>query len=334
MTQKTTAPLLEIDGLYAGIPRRGEVQSILRDVALSIRPGEMVGVVGESGSGKSMTALSILGLLPPSVRITAGTVSFGGEDLASAPDRVLRRVRGRRIGMVFQDPMTTLDPVVRVGRQIEEAYRIHHPRARRSEARTRAAEVLDLVGVPDVRRRMDQYPHQWSGGMRQRAVIAMALVNDPELLIADEPTTALDATIQAQVLEVLARARSELGVAIMLITHDLGVIAQYADRVLVMYAGQMMESATTAELFHDSRHPYARALIRSRPGLVEPGRRLAAIPGQPPSLDALPTGCPFAPRCTAPFKSDRCRDEPTALAPSADGRLSACHYRDRKEEGR
>ncbi|MBO9625599.1 MAG: ABC transporter ATP-binding protein [Microbacterium sp.] len=326
------APLLEIRGLHAGISGTSDHVGILRDVALSIRPGEMVGVVGESGSGKSMTALSVLGLLPPAVRVTAGSVLFDGQDLATASARTLRAVRGRRIGMIFQDPMTTLDPVVRVGRQIEEAYRIHHPRASRAEARERAAAVLDLVGVPDVRERMRQYPHQWSGGMRQRAVIAMALVNDPELLIADEPTTALDATIQAQVLEVLARAREQLGVAIMLITHDLGVVAQYADRVVVMYAGQMMESASTGELFDDCRHPYSKALIRSRPSLAEPGAPLATIPGQPPSLDQLPTGCPFAPRCTAPYRSERCATETTALKASIDGRLSACHYRDIRED--
>ncbi|MCD2498980.1 ABC transporter ATP-binding protein [Microbacterium nymphoidis] len=328
---QTTAPLLEIEALYAGIDRRDDPVTILRDVAFDIRPGEMVGVVGESGSGKSMTALAVMGLLPAAVSVTSGSVRFDGDDLVAVSQRAMREVRGRRIGMIFQDPMTTLDPVVKVGRQIEEAYRIHHRGASRAAARARAAEVLELVGVPDVSRRMQQYPHQWSGGMRQRAVIAMALVNDPDLLIADEPTTALDATIQAQVLEVLARARSELGVAIMLITHDLGVIAQYADRVIVMYAGQVMESATTAELFDDSRHPYSQALIRSRPALAEPGGRLPAIPGQPPSLDRLPAGCPFAPRCTSTFKSQRCVEEPTAVAASADGRLSACHYRDLQE---
>ncbi|MHC9044346.1 ABC transporter ATP-binding protein [Microbacterium saperdae] len=327
----TDQPLLEIAGLSAGTDSKTDSLRILRDVTFDVRSGELVGVVGESGSGKSMTALSILGLLPSAVQITDGAVVFDGADLSISSSKSMRDIRGRRISMIFQDPMTTLDPVIRVGRQIEESYRIHHPRASRHDARERAVSVLSLVGVPDVRRRMNQFPHQWSGGMRQRAVIAMALVNDPELLIADEPTTALDATIQAQVLEVLSSARAQLGVAIMLITHDLGVIAQYADRVVVMYAGQVMESATTTELFADSRHPYTKALIHSRPSRAVPGERLAAIPGQPPSLSDLPAGCPFVDRCTAPFKSDRCRDEPTSLAPSIDGRLSACHFRDIKE---
>ncbi|MGQ7312579.1 ABC transporter ATP-binding protein [Microbacterium arabinogalactanolyticum] len=331
-TAETDMPLLRVTGLNAGILKKDEPLAILRDVELSIHRGEMVGVVGESGSGKSMTALSVLGLLPGAVRITAGGIVFDGEDLVTASAASMRSVRGRRIGMIFQDPMTTLDPVVRVGRQIEEAYRIHHPKASRPAARKRAAEMLQLVGVPDVHRRMEQYPHQWSGGMRQRAVIAMALVNDPELIIADEPTTALDATIQAQVLELLARVRRELGVAIMLITHDLGVVAQYADRVVVMYAGQVVESTSTTALFRDSRHPYSRALINSRPSLSRPGQPLAAIPGQPPALDELPEGCPFSPRCTSPSKSPRCRTERTMLALSSDGRLSACHYRDVKEQ--
>lgn len=325
-------PLLEVTALSAGISTKGSSSAILRGVDVSIRRGEMIGIVGESGSGKSMTALSVLGLLPGAVRVTSGSVVFDGEDLVSATPATMRRVRGGRIGMIFQDPMTTLDPVVRVGRQIEEAYRIHHPRASRSSARNRTAEVLELVGVPDVRRRMEQYPHQWSGGMRQRAVIAMALVNDPELIIADEPTTALDATIQAQVLEVLARVRRDLGVAVMLITHDLGVVAQYADRVVVMYAGRVMESATTTELFRDSRHPYSRALISSRPSLARPGERLAAIPGQPPALDGLTEGCPFFARCSAPLRSSRCVTEPTSLAMSIDGRVSACHYRNPEEQ--
>ncbi|WP_243408864.1 ABC transporter ATP-binding protein [Microbacterium sp. TPD7012] len=322
---------MEVSGLSAGVERKSDSLRILRDVSFDVRSGEVVGVVGESGSGKSMTALSMMGLLPAAVSITAGSLDFDGEDLSKVSPAVMRSIRGKRISMIFQDPMTTLDPVIRVGKQIEEAYRIHHRRAPRDQARQRAADVLTLVGVPDVQRRMKQFPHQWSGGMRQRAVIAMALVNDPELVIADEPTTALDATIQAQVLEVLRHAQAKLGVAMMLITHDLGVIAQYADRVVVMYAGQVVESATTAQLFSDSRHPYTVALIKSRPSGSTPGLRLAAIPGQPPSLSDLGQGCPFAVRCTAPFKSARCIEEPTVLAPSADGRLSACHFRDMQE---
>jgi len=324
----TAQALLEIEGLCVGVGKANESLRILRDVSLDVDKGELVGVVGESGSGKSMTALSILGLLPPALDITDGAIMFDGSELTSVSSAEMRRIRGMRISMIFQDPMTTLDPVMRVGKQIEEAYLIHHPRHSRQVARARAARVLGLVGVPDVARRMRQYPHEWSGGMRQRAVIAMALVNEPELVIADEPTTALDATIQAQVLEVLRTAQRDLGVAIMLITHDLGVVAQYADRVVVMYAGQVVESATTEELFADSRHPYTAALIESRPGRAVPGSTLSAIPGQPPSLAELPPGCPFAARCQAPFKSERCFTEETVLAPSRDGRLSACHFRD------
>ncbi|MFC8681492.1 ABC transporter ATP-binding protein [Microbacterium ureisolvens] len=304
---------------------------ILHDISFDVSPGEVVGIVGESGSGKSMTALTVLRLLPPAAELT-GTIEFNGRDLASLSARELREVRGKHIGMVFQDPMTTLDPVVRVGAQIDEAYRIHHRRASRSEARRRTIEMLELVGVPDAAQRAQQYPHQWSGGMRQRAAIAMALVNDPELIIADEPTTALDATIQAQVLDALMRARDELGVAVVLITHDLGVIAQTASRVVVMYAGRVVEVASTRELFADSRHPYSNALMRSQPGAHERGEPLVAIPGRPPSMTDLPTGCAFAPRCASPSKNERCFTERPELELSADGRLSACHYRDVRQE--
>lgn len=304
---------------------------ILHDVSFDVAPGEIVGVVGESGSGKSMTALAVLQLLPPKARLRATRIGFNGNDLATMTPRHLCHVRGQQIGMVFQDPMTALDPVMQIGAQIDEAYRIHHPKASRAETRAKTLETLRLVGVPDAQNRARQYPHQWSGGMRQRAVIAMALVNDPRVIIADEPTTALDATIQAQVLDALIRARDELGVAVVLITHDLGVIAQVASRVVVMYAGRVVEVATTRELFDDSRHPYSNALIESRPGAHQRGEPLMAIPGRPPLMSDLPPGCPFAPRCASPFKSARCTAEVPPLELSVDGRLSACHYRDESQ---
>lgn len=330
-TTPTQTSALTLEGLTLDMPTPVGSVRILDGVSFDIAPGEIVGVVGESGSGKSMTALSIMRLLPRGAKV-GGRVMFQGEDLSELSARRMRAVRGEEIGMIFQDPMTTLDPVVTIGAQIDEAYRIHHPRASRSEARARTLEMLRLVGVPAAEERAGQYPHQWSGGMRQRAVIAMALVNDPKLIIADEPTTALDATIQAQVLDVLTRARDELGVAVMLITHDLGLIAQFASRVVVMYAGRVVEVARTRELFDDSRHPYSHALIRSRPGSSAPGEKLVAIPGRPPALNDLPAGCAFAERCLSPLKSDVCTTDRPVLAASADGRLSACHFRDERQE--
>lgn len=328
----TTTTALSLKGVTLDLPTPSGPVRILHDVSFDVSSGEIIGVVGESGSGKSMTALTVLRLLPPGARLSAGRIEFNGIDVASLSTRELRRVRGRRIGMVFQDPMTTLDPVVRVGAQIDEAYRIHHPRAPRAEARAKTLEMLELVGVPHAEQRAQQFPHQWSGGMRQRAVIAMALVNDPEVIIADEPTTALDATIQAQVLDALVRARDELGVAVVLITHDLGVIAQFASRVVVMYAGRVVEVAYTRDLFFDSRHPYSNALMRSRPGAHERGTHLVAIPGRPATVTDLPAGCSFAPRCASPFKNERCTAERPELELSVDGRLSACHYRNEQQE--
>ncbi len=327
-----TEPVLSLQSVNLELKTPDGYVRILRDVTFDVAPGEIVGVVGESGSGKSMTALTVMRLLPPKARVQAARIGFDGDDLATTSPRALRRVRGKRIGMVFQDPMTSLDPVIQVGRQIDEAYRIHHPGVGRAEARAQTVRMLELVGVPDAANRARQYPHQWSGGMRQRAVIAMALVNDPKLILADEPTTALDATIQAQVLDALARARDELGVAVVLITHDLGVIAQFASRVIVMYAGGVVEVATTRELFEDSRHPYSAALIQSRPGAHRRGEPLVAIPGRPPLMTDLPEGCPFAPRCASPYKSAVCVTDRPELERSVDGRLSACHFRDHHQE--
>lgn len=324
-------PVLEVEDLTVELPTQAGRIRVLDGVDLRIGRGEIVGVAGESGSGKSMTAMSVLGLLPPKA-VVHGSIRFAGQELTDLPPAAMRAIRGRRIGMVFQDPMTTLNPLMRVGDQIAEAYAIHKPREGRRRARQRALEMLRLVGVPDTETRAEQYPHQWSGGMRQRAVIAMALVNDPELLIADESTTALDATIQAQVLDVLTHARAELGVSVLFITHDLGLIAQIAARTVVMYAGRVMETASTEGVFANSHHPYTRALMASRPGATPPGARLPTIPGRPPAPGSVGAGCPFAARCASPLKDDRCRTETPPLQAASDGRLSACHFRDQYAE--
>ena len=266
MTNKTApTPPLAVHDLTLDISTpQGKVR-ILEDVAFEVRPGEIVGVVGESGSGKSMTALSVLKILPAGARIVGGRIEFEGVDLATLRSGQLRKIRGRRIAMVFQDHMTTLDPVASISAQIEEAYRIHHPRASRSEARARVVETLDKVGVPDAAERAKQYPHQWSGGMRQRAVIAMALINDPDLIIADEPTTALDVTIQAEILALLRELRHRRGLSIMLITHDMGVIADMADRIVVMKDGKVVETGESEALFASPQHPYTRKLLDAVP---------------------------------------------------------------------
>jgi len=265
MTNETSPALLAVRDITLDISTPQGTVRILEDVALEIHPGEIVGVVGESGSGKSMTALSVLRILPPGARIVSGSIEFEGVDLASLAPSKMRSIRGRRIAMVFQDHMTTLDPVASIGKQIEEAYLIHHPGASRAEARAKVVETLTQVGVLDAAERAKQYPHQWSGGMRQRAVIAMALVNDPDLIIADEPTTALDVTIQAEILALLRELRDRRSLSIMLITHDMGVIADMADRVVVMKDGQVVETAETHALFAAPEHPYTRKLLDAVP---------------------------------------------------------------------
>ena len=266
MTKQTApTPPLAVHDLTLDISTpQGKVR-ILEDVAFEVRPGEIVGIVGESGSGKSMTALSVLRILPAGARIVGGRIEFEGVDLATLSSGRMRRIRGRRIAMVFQDHMTTLDPVISIGAQIEEAYRIHHPRVPRAKGREKMVETLELVGVPDAADRSKQYPHQWSGGMRQRAVIAMALINDPDLIIADEPTTALDVTIQAEILAVLRELRDRRSLAIMLITHDMGVIADMADRIVVMKEGKVVEMAEAHALFSSPEHPYTRKLLDAVP---------------------------------------------------------------------
>ena len=302
------APVLDVRDLKTVFKTRGGEVHAVNDISFDLRPGEMLGVVGESGSGKSVTMMSLLGLLPsPPAEVRAGTVTFGGQDLLSLGPRALRGVRGGQIGFVFQDPMTSLNPVFTVGYQLREPL-IKHMGMTKAEARKRSQDLLELVGIPDAARRLEDYPHQFSGGMRQRVMIAIALACEPKVLIADEPTTALDVTIQAQILELMAELRERLGMAVIWITHDLGVIAGIADRVIVMYGGQIVEQAPKRELFHNPQHPYTRALLKTVPSVVGTREaRLTIIEGQPPILGAAPTACPFRDRCDVAF--DRCAIE-------------------------
>ena len=318
-------PALEIRGLRVGFPGGAEA---VRGVDLTVARGEVVGVVGESGSGKSLSLLSAMGLAPRNARVS-GSARLQGEELIGARPRRLRRLRGDRIAMIFQDPLSALNPVLPVGAQIAEAIRLHRPDMGAGAVRARVAELLDRVAVPDAARRARQYPHEFSGGMRQRVMIAMAIANDPDILIADEPTTALDVTVQAQVLEVIQRLREELGVGIALITHDLGVVAGMADRVAVMYGGRVVEAAGTDDLFAAPRHPYTRGLVRSLPTVEGAAGPLVSIPGAPPRPGATPPGCAFAPRC--PLAAEVCRAEDPPLRPAGPG-LSACHFAERTPE--
>jgi len=317
--------VLEVKGLRTAFSTRGGAVHAVNDVSFDVKRGELLGVVGESGSGKSVTMMSLIGLLPmPPARIEAGEVLLEGEDLLTVSPRRLREVRGGEVGFVFQDPMTSLNPVFSVGFQIVEPLRRHMGLGKRA-ARDRAVELLELVGIPGARDRLDDYPHQFSGGMRQRVMIAIALACDPKLLIADEPTTALDVTIQAQILELVHKLRDELGMAIVWITHDLGVVAQIADRVLVMYGGQVVEQAPVKPLFTDPRHPYTRALLKTIPsvtGVREP--KLQVIEGQPPILGAFPVACPFRDRC--PLRFERCDAENPAREPCGPGHDVACFH--------
>jgi len=316
-------PLLDVAGLTTEFRSDESTVRAVDDVSFTLARGEMLGIVGESGSGKSATSLSIMGLLPPRGHVVNGSVTLAGTDLLGLPSTERRRVRGRRIAMIFQDPMTALNPYLRVGEQLVEGPLLHLGVSER-EAEQRAVALLDRVRIPDAKARLGNYPHELSGGMRQRVMIAMALLCDPELLIADEPTTALDVTVQAQILDLIAELRRERNLAILLITHDLGVVASTCDRVLVMYAGRVVELAPARELFATPLHPYTAALTQSLPSLdASPTQRLAAIPGLPPRLDRGPfTECSFAPRCA--FVHDACRVGEPPLSEAEPGRLRRC----------
>ena len=317
------APLLEVKNLRTEFRSGGSVFAAVDGVSFTLEPGETLGIVGESGCGKSVTSLSIMRLVPnPPGRIVAGEVRLQGRNLLDLPESEMRAVRGDAISMIFQEPMTSLNPVHTVGEQIVEGVLLHRPMGK-AEARARALEMLRLVKIPSPETRLDEYPHQLSGGMRQRVMIAMALSCDPQVLIADEPTTALDVTIQAQILDLLRDLRERTGAAIMLITHDLGVVAETADRVIVMYAGRIVEEATVASLFADPQHPYTLGLLGSIPRLGSDGdEALTAIEGVVPNPFALPAGCRFSPRC--PLAEGRCHTEQPTLQEIGPGHRVAC----------
>jgi len=322
------APLLEVDDLRVEFGRGPETASVLNGVSYHVDEGETLAVLGESGSGKSVTAQTVMGILDtPPGRITGGAVRFRGEELLGADPERRRLLRGESMAMIFQDALSALNPVYSVGFQIAEQFRFRRGMSRR-DAMARAAEMLDLVKIPNAKQRVREYPHQFSGGMRQRVVIALALALDPELLIADEPTTALDVTVQAQIMELLDELRRERGMGLILITHDLGVVAEVADRIAVMYAGRIVEHTDAAALYAHPAHPYTRGLLDSVPRVDDvAGAPLRPIPGLPPSLSAIPNGCPFHPRCA--HAQDVCTDEVPALRELGSGHQAACHFAER-----
>jgi oligopeptide/dipeptide ABC transporter ATP-binding protein len=337
LNQQETAPgepLLAVRNLSVRFDTEdGESVQAVRDISFDLQPGEIVGLVGESGSGKSVSMSSLLRLNPsPPAHVTGGSVRFLGTDLLTLSERQMRRIRGREISMVFQDPTMSFNPVRTIGQQISEAMRVHDRGLSRANARRRSIELLEMVGVPSPLVRYGQYPHEYSGGMRQRAMIAMALANKPKLLIADEPTTALDVTVQAQILDTLREIQRETRLSIILITHDMGIVAEVADRVLVMYAGRIVESADVNPMFAAPLHPYTRGLLASLPQLEEAVDELPSIPGQPPSLNPPPSGCAFHPRCVLSADRELCRTSLPELVPADDGadeggpHAVACHF--------
>ncbi|UFN51087.1 ABC transporter ATP-binding protein [Roseomonas sp. OT10] len=326
-TPASNEPLLVVEDLQTHFRTPDGVNRAVDGLSFSVNAGETVAIVGESGCGKSVTSMSILRLIPEPPGKIAGSIRFEGRDLLTLPDREMRDIRGNEISMIFQEPMTSLNPVLTIGRQIGESLRLHQGMDRRA-AEARAVEMLKLVGIPAPERRVKEYPHQLSGGMRQRVMIAMALACNPKLLIADEPTTALDVTIQAQILDLMRDLKHRVGAAIVLITHDLGVVAEVAERVIVMYAGRKVEEAPVVELFRDPKHPYTQGLLGAVPklgsSLTGEATRLAEIPGLVPSLKKKIIGCVFAGRC--PYVTDLCRNVAPALEEKAPNHVAACHY--------
>lgn len=315
----STETLLEVENLHVRFAGQDGVVHAVRGIDFSVAKGETLGVVGESGSGKSVTQMALMDLLPDSARITADTMRFDTHDLARLAPEARRALRGKHLSMVFQDPMTSLNPFLTLGTQIAEMHRLHRGLRGRTLRDATVASLAE-VGIPKPALRVEQYPHEFSGGMRQRAMIAMMLAAQPELLIADEPTTALDVTVQAQILELLAKLQRERGMSIILITHDLGVVAGFAHRLLVMYAGRVVEEAATDALFARPSHPYTRGLLGSIPRLDQEGKSLTAIPGSPPDLGDLPVGCPFRDRCT--FVVERCAQEEPPLLDRSEGSVA------------
>ena len=315
-------PLLTVTDLRTYFHTRSGVYRAVDGVSFAVAAGETLGIVGESGSGKSVTCYSLMGLVPsPPGKIESGTAQFDGVDLLHCAPAAARSIRGKRVAMIFQDPMTSLNPYLRIGDQLIEPLLIHGS-VSRTEARKRGAALLEAVGINEPEKRLSQYPHEFSGGMRQRVMIAMALITEPELLIADEPTTALDVTVQAQILELIRRLQRERNMAVIFITHDLAVVSGLCDRVQVMYGGRILETGSTRDLFYRPLHPYTRALQKSIPAIQPKGSELYTIPGLPPDLSKPLPGCPFAPRCE--FAVERCRTEPVRLQEAAPGHSHAC----------
>ncbi len=316
-------PLLKVEDLHTQFFTEDGVVNAVNGVSYDVMPGEILGLVGESGCGKTVSALSILRLIPnPPGKISSGRILFEGKDILKMSESEIRHIRGNKIGMIFQEPMTSLNPVLTIGRQLTETLELHLKMDKQA-ATQRAIELLEMVGIPEAKTRIKDYPHQFSGGMRQRVMIAMALSCNPKLLLADEPTTALDVTIQAQILELLTRLTRELGTSVIIITHNLGVVARYADRVNVMYAGRVIESATAVELYHKPKHPYTLGLLRSVPRLDQAQKaRLDPIEGMPPDLINMGPGCSFQPRCR--FAVDRCEKETPPLVSTGSEHMVAC----------
>lgn len=311
--------LLQVDNLNLEVQRGKNSWPLLRQISFTLQSGEKLGIVGESGSGKTLLARSLIKLLPSSITLSSGTVAYEGQVLSAMSEKELQKIRGKKVGMVFQDPLTFLNPTSKIEAQITEPYRLHFPKATRQEIKQRALELLNQVGIPHPELRLSQYPHELSGGLRQRVVIAIALSAEPELLIADEPTTALDVTVQAQIMQLLSELQVQKST--ILISHDLSLIASFCDRVIVMYAGQIVEDAPIKQLFRAPQHPYTQLLLKSMPTLSTHDK-LASIPGTPPDLSKLTVGCPFAPRC--PFAFDKCQNEEPPLFNISSSYQSRC----------